>query len=102
MRNAEPAEFIKAFVGLDFPTSKAAVMRKAHDKGGLDTEVIHVLQLIPDRTYDTPEDLNDAVMLVYDRGGALGDAGPAAPGPESDADKGLIQTAADPRAGEDH
>jgi hypothetical protein len=40
------------------------------------------------------------VNRILDEGGGLGDGGPAAPSNVTDAGKGLVETMADPRAGE--
>ena len=98
--NAGPEEFMKSLAGVDFPTSKARIVGAAKDKGGFDTEVMHVLERIADRSYDDAADLTTEVRRVYATDGGLGDAGPAAPSRESDEDKGLIEQRADPRSGE--
>ena len=79
LRNAAPEEFKDAVRGVDFPTSKDAVVRKAMDKGGLDREVPHVLGQISDRTYESLADLMTEVEGVYARGGGLPVGPPAAP-----------------------
>lgn len=101
-RNADPDEYMKALLGMDWPASKAGIVRKAQDTGGIDTEVIHVLGLVPDRTYETPEDLAAAVEAVYQRDGGLGDGGPAAPSEFTTPEKDLIKTMADPRKDDSH
>ena len=99
-RNAQPREFIDAMEGLDFPASQPAVQRKAHDKGGLDTEVIYVLSHLPDRTYDSMEDLAQEIERVYATVGGLEGAGPAAPSGTDARDKDAIESRSDTRAGE--
>ena len=101
-QNAEPQEYMKSLHGLEFPASKSGIVRKAHDTGGIDTEVIHVLGLIDDRTYETPEDLSAEVERIYKHGGALGNGGPAAPSEATAREKDLIKSLADPRANESH
>jgi uncharacterized protein DUF2795 len=99
--NADADEFMRALHGLDFPASRAQVVNKAKDKGGLDTEVLYIFEQLPDRTYETPEELRAAVIDAYEtHHGGLADAGPAAPSSLSDSDKDLIRTMADPRRGE--
>lgn len=98
--NAEPKDYIRAFDGVDFPASQAGLIRAAQDKGGLDAEVAHVLQQLPDRTYDSIDDVAAEVNRILDEGGGLGDGGPAAASNVTDAGKGLVETMADPRAGE--
>jgi hypothetical protein len=78
-RHAGRKEFERALSGVDFPASRSALLRAAQDKGGIDTEVPHILERIPDATYETPDDLFEAVEREYARGEGLQGAGPAAP-----------------------
>jgi hypothetical protein len=78
-RNASRGELITALEGLDFPASKDGIVRKAKDKGGIDTEVPHVLEQIEDRTYEDTTDLLGEVERIYALGGGLTSGGPAAP-----------------------
>lgn len=79
LRNAAPEEFEDALRGIDFPTSKDALLRKAMDKGGLDTEVPHVLRQIEDRSYESFAEVFAAIERVYAAGGGLPVGKPAAP-----------------------
>ncbi|MEX2225006.1 MAG: DUF2795 domain-containing protein [Dehalococcoidia bacterium] len=99
-RHAEPREFVDALEGLDFPASQAAIQNKAQDKGGIDAEVTYVLRHLPDRTYDSIDDLNAEIAQIYASGIALPDAAPAAPTAASKRDKQDIETQADTREGE--
>lgn len=99
-RHAEPEEFRKALYGLDFPASRAAIHRKAQDKGGLDTEVLFILERLPDREYESLDDVLTELPDVYAAEGGLAGAGPAAPTAASREDKRVIEKMADPRAGE--
>jgi hypothetical protein len=99
-RMAEPREYVDALEGLDFPASSAAIQQKAKDKGGIDTEVNYILAHLPDRTYDSMEDLAHEVDLVYATVGPLEGDGPAAPSETSARDKTIIESRADTRAGE--
>ena len=65
MPHASKRDFEIAFTGLDFPTSKSAIVNRAWDNGGLDREVRDVLGQLPDRSYRTLEDLQEAVREVY-------------------------------------
>jgi hypothetical protein len=49
------------------------------DKGGIDREVPHVLDQLPDRPYESLEDVAEEVERVYARGGGLPIPPPAAP-----------------------
>lgn len=67
----EPAatknDYETAFEGLEFPTSKVAIISKAHDRGGLDREVNEILGKIPeDRDYLELDDLIAAIRDVYE------------------------------------
>ncbi|HET6614928.1 MAG TPA: DUF2795 domain-containing protein [Dehalococcoidia bacterium] len=93
-------ERVDALEGPDFPASSAAIQQKAKDKGGIDAEVNYVLAHLPDRTYDSMEDLAHEVDLVYATVGPLEGDGPAAPSEASARDKTIIESRADTRAGE--
>jgi len=100
-RHAEQREFIDALEGLDWPASKAAIRNKAHDKGGIDTEVLWVLDRIADRPYDTFHDLRTEIDLVYRvEGGGLPDVAPAAPSRIGPRGKDAVESNADPREGD--
>src|SRR5262245_29866127 len=79
LRNAEPDEFRIALAGLDFPSSKPAILNKARDKGGLDREVPHVLAQVEERTYKSWDDIEAEIERIYAQGGGLPIGGPAAP-----------------------
>lgn len=96
-KNADPQEYLRALEGLEFPASQPAIVRRARDTGGLDTEVMYVLERMPERTYASLEDIGEEIERVYDDVGGLPDGGPAAPSELSDGDKGLVQHVADPR-----
>lgn len=83
MTNIDPRDFSRAFEGIDYPTSRDAVLRSAADKGGLNGGVQIVLEAIPDRTYESEDDLMRAVDAAYLEEErltkALADPTPAAP-----------------------
>ena len=100
-RHAEPREFVDALEGLDWPASKAGIRNKAHDTGGIDTEVLWVLDRIGDRPYDTLDALQAEIERVYEaEGGGLPDVAPAAPSRVGPRGKGAIEANADTREGE--
>ena len=70
------------------------------DTGGLDTEVLHVVQQLPDRSYESPDDVLAEVRSVYSAGTTLAGAGPAAPSGLSARGKNLVKEMADPRRNE--
>ncbi|MGE0227600.1 MAG: DUF2795 domain-containing protein [Dehalococcoidia bacterium] len=63
-------DYERALAGLEYPVSRAAVVRNARDHGGLDTEVAAFLEQLPDRAFDSFSDLVQAIRTLYDpRGG---------------------------------
>lgn len=98
--HASMSEYRKALSGLDFPASQSTIARKAHDVGGIDTEVLHTLGHLPDRTYESMTDLETEVANVYGAVGGLEGGGPAAPTELTEKGKDVVETAADTRAGE--
>ena len=63
--HASAQDFRKAFGGLEFPTSRNAVISKARDKGGLDSEVQRILQRLPSGKYHSLEELEQMVRTIY-------------------------------------
>ena len=65
----EPAaakeDWERAFDGLVFPAAKPYILRKAHDHGGLDTEVLDILNRVPDDEYHELEALIAAIREIY-------------------------------------
>lgn len=92
-RNASRADYLHAVKGVDFPAPKDRLVRAAKDTGGLDTEVLHIFENLPERTYDSSDDLRAEIERVYRDVGGLEGAGPAAP-----ARPGEVPPANDPRA----
>ena len=76
MPNASKRDYEVAFGGLDFPASKAAVINRARDNGGIDREVYAILTQLPDRTLESIEDLQEAVRAIYIAVGAAPDSLP--------------------------
>lgn len=72
-------DYERALAGLQYPVSKPAVIRKARDHGGIDTEVADTLERLPDVSFDSFTELLDAIRVLYlDRPDAAGDS-PVAP-----------------------
>jgi hypothetical protein len=90
-------EFKKALSGLDYPASKAAIINKARDKGGLDAEVSFVLEHIHDHAYGSFDEIAAEIRQAYERAGGLADAGPAARPAASRDDRRTIEKKAGPR-----
>lgn len=58
-------DYERALAGLHYPVSKPAVVRKARDHGGIDTEVAETLERLPDVTFDSFTDLIEAIRALY-------------------------------------
>ncbi len=65
MPHASQRDYEVAFAGLEFPTSKAGVVNRARDNGGLDTEVFNTVARLPDQPFETIEELQQAVRDIY-------------------------------------
>ena len=76
MPNASKRDYEVAFAGLDFPASKAAVLNRARDNGGIDREVYATLSQLPNQSFASMEDLQQAVRLIYIASGAAPDSFP--------------------------
>ena len=98
--NPDPKDFLLALHGVDFPASRSQIVNAAKDTGGLNGDVLLVLEQIPERTYASPQDLTDEVQRTYGATNSNGDIQSAAASAISDANKELISTMADPRRGD--
>ncbi len=76
MPHASKRDFETAFAGLDFPTSKSAIVNRARDNGGIDREVHEVLMKLVDRSYGSLENLQEAVRVIYLADGVSPDSVP--------------------------
>ena len=76
MPHATKRDYEIAFAGLDFPTSKAAIINRARDRGGIDREVYATLSQLPDRPLASMEELQEAVRAIYVTDGASPDSLP--------------------------
>lgn len=56
-----PIELQKHLGGLDYPAGKEDVVRKAEDSGA-DDATLESLRNLPDRTYEKPTDVTEAVF----------------------------------------
>lgn len=86
-QNANRAEYLQALSGVEFPVSRDRLVESARDKGGLDTEVLFILEHLPSDSYNTMQDLEGDILRAYEATGGLGDGGPAAvpaPGEQPD------------------
>src|SRR3954468_12744614 len=77
--HATHAEYLQALYGVEFPAARDRIIQAARDKGGLDTEVMFILEHLPKDSYDTMQQLEADVLRAYrDTNGGLDDGGPAA------------------------
>ena len=63
--HAGKADYRNAFAGLAFPASKDQIVGRSRMTGGIDREVFAVLASLPGRSYQSMEDLEEAVRAVY-------------------------------------
>lgn len=59
MAKINPIELQKALKGVDYPAKKSDLM-KAAESNGADQETRSTLENLPDKTFDTPADVNEA------------------------------------------
>ena len=74
--HATKKDYKDAFSGLSFPTSQSAIVRKALDRGGIDREVRSILCQLPEHSYESLEELQQAVHAIYIASGAAPDTIP--------------------------
>jgi hypothetical protein len=77
--DASRAEFQHALHGCEFPVARDEIIRHAQDTGGLDAEVVYVLEHLPKPSYTSMQELEEDMQVVYDTVGGLTGSGPAAP-----------------------
>ncbi|MEX2374636.1 MAG: DUF2795 domain-containing protein [Dehalococcoidia bacterium] len=63
--HAGKADYELAFKGFHYPISRAAILTMGRDKGGVDREVAIILSQLPDRRYNTEDEIREAVRNVY-------------------------------------
>ncbi|MCA9848574.1 MAG: DUF2795 domain-containing protein [Dehalococcoidia bacterium] len=71
--HATKADYELSFKGFHYPISRAAILTMGRDKGGVDREVAIILRQIPDRKYQTVDEIKDAVRAVYRARGVADD-----------------------------
>jgi hypothetical protein len=77
--NASTADFNRALAGIDFPASHDGILHAASDKGGIDNEVLFILEHIPERTYESRQEVDRAIEEAYALTGGFEGGTPAAP-----------------------
>jgi hypothetical protein len=69
-------DYRQALDGLVYPVSTDNVLRTARDHGGIDSEVASILEQIPERSFDSSDELKDAIRAAYAAAGAFGESVP--------------------------
>jgi hypothetical protein len=62
---AQPDDWERALRGVDFPASKVAIVRDVHENGGIDREVLTMLDRLPRDEYESLEELQAEVRALY-------------------------------------
>ncbi|WP_081998485.1 DUF2795 domain-containing protein [Sinomonas humi] len=80
-----PIQIQKFLQGVDYPADKQALVSAAKDNGA-DSNVVRAVEGIPDRTYEKPTEVSEAIVEAgrHPEGGSMGHGG--APGGDSDDD----------------
>lgn len=62
---AEPADYERALNGVDFPLSKPGLMRDVRENGGIDREVLEMIERLPADEWDDRESLIHDLHAAY-------------------------------------
>ncbi len=60
MADVNPIQVQKSLSGIDYPASKDELVSRARDSGASD-EVRQTLDRLPDKTYNSPNDVSEAI-----------------------------------------
>ncbi len=63
MARVNPVQAQKYLKGIDYPVSKQDLIRHA-DQQGADSELRQTLEQLPDRQYDSPADVSEALGKI--------------------------------------
>ena len=63
MAKVNPVQVQKYLKGVDYPVSKNDLLKHVHDQGG-DESVHATLEKLPDKTYQTPADVSEAIGRI--------------------------------------
>jgi hypothetical protein len=74
--NASRRDFERALEGVEYPASYSEITKRARDIGGIDREVHEMIGRLPDRQYDSLEDLFAELRRAYVEWGAPADLVP--------------------------
>jgi hypothetical protein len=62
-------DYDRALAGLEYPASSDVVVRTARDHGGIDTEVAAMLLQLPEGSFASRDELDDAIRALYSAAG---------------------------------
>ena len=63
--HASRSQYERALDGVHFPASLSEIKKRARDIGGIDREVHEMIGRLPDRTFESLEDLFAELRLAY-------------------------------------
>jgi hypothetical protein len=63
MDKVNPVQVQKYLKGVDYPVSKNDLLKQVDDQGG-DKSVRATLEKLPDKTYQTPADVSEAIGQI--------------------------------------
>jgi hypothetical protein len=63
MDKVNPVQVQKYLKGVDYPVSKNDLLKQVQDQGG-DESVRATLEKLPDKTYQTPADVSEAIGQI--------------------------------------
>jgi Protein of unknown function (DUF2795) len=63
MANVNPVQVQKYLQGVNYPVHKNDLLKHVHDQGG-DENVRATLEKLPDKTYQTPADVSEAIGQI--------------------------------------
>jgi hypothetical protein len=63
MASINPIQLEKYLKGIDYPVSKADLLKQA-EKNGADQQARSTLEQLPDKTFDSPTDVSKAVGTI--------------------------------------
>ncbi len=66
MAEVNPIQVQKYLSGIDYPASKQELVRRAEDQGA-DDNVRQTLERLPEREYNSPNDVSEAIGSTNDR-----------------------------------
>ena len=63
--SAQPDDWERALRGVDFPAAKVAIVRDVRENGGIDGEVLRLLDRLPKNEYETLDEMLADVRALY-------------------------------------